>query len=80
MLTQATKGKHDKQDFIKNLKFCFSKDTAKIMKREATGLEKILKIIYLINMQTVYVSRTYKKLSKFNNKEIKNSVRNAQKT
>lgn len=44
MLAWAIKGKNNnKLDFTKNLMFCFSKDTVKIMKREATGWEKVSK-------------------------------------
>ena len=39
------KKKNDKLDFIKRLKFCFSKDSAKIMKKEDN--EKILEEIFI---------------------------------
>lgn len=62
-------------EFIKSLKFCFAKDTVKIMKREAKGWEKIF---------TTHVSdkdllsRIYEELSKFGNRDIENPT-NAQK-
>ena len=56
----------DKLDFIKFLKFCFIKDTAKRMKRQATDWEKIF--ANAISDKGL-LSKIYKELLKLNNKK-----------
>lgn len=69
MLTWMIKGTDDKLNFIKILKFGFSKDTIKIMKREST----IWKIMFTNHIpDKEHISRTYKEFSEFNTKETKN--------